>query len=86
MPGDTHKDLRANVTLHEEVSELVLLPVWVFAVRHSEDEPPVQILVNGQSGRVAGKVPHSAARIAAAVLVGLAIVAAIVLLVAGGLG
>jgi len=82
MPGDLHRNLQAQVKLHDEVSELVLLPVWVFAVRHSESEPPVQILINGQTGVVAGRVPRSFVKIALAVVFGLALVLFLVLLFA----
>jgi hypothetical protein len=48
-----------------------LLPVWVFAIRYDERKPPIRILVNGQTGKVGGKIPTSWAKvlkIAAAVL------------------
>jgi hypothetical protein len=83
MPGDFHRNLDARVTLHDEVAELTLLPVWVFAVRHSEEEPPVQILINGQTGVVGGDVPRSVGRIILAVLLGIALVIAVVLLIIG---
>ena len=82
MPGDLHRNLQAQVTLHDEVSELILLPVWVFAVRHSESEPPVQLLINGQTGVVAGRVPRSYVKIALAVFFGLALIALLVFLFA----
>ena len=47
----------------EESADLTLLPVWVFAVRHAADKPPVRVLVNGQTGKVWGKVPTSWAKI-----------------------
>ncbi len=71
MPGDHHRNLRYQTRLEDEVSELVLLPVWVFAVRPSETEDPIQILVNGQTSEVAGDVPRSWVKIVAGVLVGI---------------
>lgn len=73
MPGDSHRDLQFETYLSQEVIDLVLLPVWSFAVRYAEDRPPVQILVNGQSGRVGGKVPISAIKVTIAVLLGLVV-------------
>ncbi len=86
MPGDSHLDLRHATTLDDESLDLALLPVWVFAIRYNERKPPIRILVNGQTGKVGGKIPLSWARvlkIAAAVLLGfLALSVLIALLVA----
>ncbi|MCM2373828.1 hypothetical protein [Aporhodopirellula aestuarii] len=68
MPGDSHRNLQFQTNLNNEVINLVLLPVWSYAVRYAEDRPPVQILVNGQTGRVGGKVPVSTTKVAFAVL------------------
>jgi len=75
MPGDSHRNLRHQAKMTREVIDLVLLPVWTFAVRYAEDQPPVQILVNGQTGRVGGDVPVSGKKIAAVTLVALALIA-----------
>lgn len=82
MPGDSHRALDYEVVVREESAELVLLPLWVFAVRYAEAKPPVRVLINGQTGKVAGKVPLSWPRIALAIVLGLALVAWIVVLVA----
>lgn len=79
MPGDKHRNLEAAVQLDEEVLELLLLPVWVFAVKYHEEKPPVRILVNGQTGSVAGKPPLSALKIVLAVLAALAVIGGAVL-------
>jgi rubrerythrin len=65
MPGDAHRSLRASTTLTDEAMDLVLLPVWVCAVRWRRDREPIRLLVNGQTGRVAGSVPISWAKVAA---------------------
>ncbi len=44
--------------------DLTLVPIWVFAVRYDEKKPPLRILVNGQTGKVFGKIPISWAKIA----------------------
>ncbi len=82
MPGDSHRNLEFETHLSQEVIDLVLLPVWSFAVRYAEDRPPVQILVNGQTGRVGGKVPISAIKVTIAVLAGLAVVGGFLLAIA----
>ena len=71
MPGDSLLDLRHTTELHDETLDLALLPVWIFAIRYDERNPPIRILVNGQTGKVGGKIPTSwskVLKIAAAVL------------------
>ena len=82
MPGDNHRNLRYRTQLTEEVIDLVLLPVWSFAVKYDEKKMPVRILVNGQSGQVIGSVPISAIKVTAAVMVVLAALAGVVALFA----
>ncbi len=85
LPGDSHLDLRLSTTLNDESLDLALLPVWVFAIRYDERKPPIRILVNGQTGKVGGKIPTSWAKvlkIAAAVLGILSLPVLIALLVA----
>lgn len=81
MPGDSHRDLDYTTGLHDEVIDLVLLPVWSFAARFDEGKPPVRLLVNGQTGKVAGKVPISSIKVIVTVLVVLAFVAGLAALV-----
>lgn len=79
MPGDSYQDLRFETRLHDEVIDLVLLPLWVFAVNYHPEKSPVRILVNGQTGRVAGDVPLSVIKIVLAVLLAIAAVVGVVL-------
>jgi len=64
--------------LEQESLDLVLVPVWVLALRYREDRGLLRVLVNGQTGRVAGAVPWSRLRIALAVGAALLAVAAVV--------
>ncbi|GAB5515172.1 TFIIB-type zinc ribbon-containing protein [Rhodopirellula baltica] len=80
MPGDSHRNLEHRTQLSREVIDLVLLPIWCFAVRYDENQPPVQILVNGQTGRVGGSVPTSTTKIALVVGAVLLFIAFIVFL------
>ncbi len=68
MPGDSSTGLKAQVELSDEVADLCLMPVWVYAVRFADDKAPIRILVNGQTGKIAGKVPYSPSKIILAVL------------------
>ncbi len=81
MPGDAHRALRCSTELSGESLELCLVPVWVMAARLNEKEPPVHIVVNGQTGRTWGKTPLSWPKLAAAALGAAALVAGIVFLV-----
>jgi hypothetical protein len=79
MPGDSHRNLDFETEFSDQSIDMLLLPVWLFAVKYKEDKPRLRILVNGQTGRIAGRVPLSATKITIAVLLGIAIVGALVL-------
>ena len=83
MPGDKHRDLRYEVVLDDEISDPVLFPVWIFAVRYDAERPPVRILINGQTARVAGRAPLSPVKVAIGVLLGLALLFLVGLLFVG---
>ncbi len=72
MPGDEVRGLSHRLQLERESLDLCLLPVWVMAARFAEDQPPMRLVVNGQTGRIAGKVPLSWTKITLAVLGALA--------------
>lgn len=78
MPGDSHRDLVHQTWLEQESLDLVLVPVWVLALRYREDRGALRVLVNGQTGQVAGAVPWSRKRIALAVVAALLVIAAVV--------
>ena len=63
--------------MEKEHIEALALPLWVFALRYRDDKPPLRVLVNGQTGKVAGAVPPSALKVGFAGLVVLAVVAAL---------
>lgn len=64
LPGDTKSRLQYDTELRDEAVDLTLVPIWVFAIRYENKKPPLRILVNGQTGKVFGKVPISWAKIA----------------------
>jgi hypothetical protein len=78
MPGDGFSDLHWRAAIHWEAMDPVLVPVWVFAVRYRDERPPLRVAINGQTGKIAGKVPLSWPRIVAALVV-LAAIAAFVI-------
>lgn len=83
MPGDAYRGLSHQTSLASESSDVVLVPVWVLAMRHVADAPPVRVLVNGQNGKVVGDKPLSWWKVTIAVLMALALVALCVLFMVG---
>jgi hypothetical protein len=81
MPGDSHRDLQSRTTFDHEIFDLLLAPVWVLAVRYDAKKPPLRVLVNGQTGRVAGAVPLSWIKVTIAIVFVVAIIAGLVALV-----
>jgi hypothetical protein len=79
MPGDSHRNLYYETTFSDESIDLLLLPVWSFAVKYQADKPAVRILINGQTGQVGGYVPLSATKITIAVLLGISAIAVLVI-------
>lgn len=59
MPGDDQRGLEYETRLQNEDLELLLLPVWVLAVRYAPDRPAVRMVLNGQTGRIHGRPPRS---------------------------
>lgn len=81
LPGDSYCDLASSTQVQWESLEPIYVPVWVFAVRWHDDKPPLRVVINGQTGAIAGKVPLAWWKIALAALVLAAIAAGIVYLV-----
>ena len=74
LPGDEHRGTTCRSTLRDESADLILLPVWVVALRHHPRKPLVRFVVNGQTGKVWGATPLSWPKLAliAAAIAGLA--------------
>jgi DNA-directed RNA polymerase subunit RPC12/RpoP len=81
MPGDSYSDLSYKTSVSWESLDPILVPVWVFAVRYRDDKDPLRVLINGQTGEIAGKVPLSPWKIIFAILGTLAVLAGIAFLV-----
>ncbi len=73
--GDTHRSLTVVSDVQRPTFKHVLLPVWLAAYRYNGKV--YRFLVNGQTGEVVGVAPWSVAKIAAFVLVVLALVGAL---------
>lgn len=79
MPGDSHRALQFRWATRHEDLELLMLPVWILAVKYADDKPPVRLVVNGQTGLVGGRPPLSWTKVVLAILAGLALILGFVL-------
>lgn len=68
MPGDAHTLRGVRSRASQESLDLVLVPIWIVAVRHRPDAPPLRVLVNGLSGKLVGRKPLVWWKVAIAVL------------------
>jgi hypothetical protein len=78
LPGDVQEDLAATTELHDPAEDLVLLPVWILAYRYRAKT--YRYLLNGATGKEHGEKPLSGARIAALIIIVLAVIALVFLL------
>src|SRR6185503_17254872 len=76
VPGDTHRNLRVRNAISGVRWKHVLLPVW--SLQYRFQGKTYTVLVNGQTGCVAGKAPISWAKVAALV-VGIALAVLVVM-------
>lgn len=80
MPGDSYSDLAWKTEVAWQSMDPILVPVWVFAVSYRETKDPLRVVINGQTGKITGKVPLSVVKIVATIVVMLAAIAAIILI------
>ncbi len=78
VPGDTYRNLRIYPSYSAETFKHILVPVWV--VSYDYRRKLYRTVVNGYTGKVAGKYPKSAWKIFFAVLLGLIVLAVAVFL------
>jgi Zn finger protein HypA/HybF involved in hydrogenase expression len=77
--GDEQRVDSVDTEYRDVMFKLMLLPVWIACYLHAGKT--YNILVNGRTGEVAGERPYSVAKIVAAVLAALIVIAAIVTLI-----
>jgi hypothetical protein len=75
VPGDTYRNLRIDPAYSRQTFKHVLVPVWLLSYDYGSRA--FQVIVNGYTGRIAGKYPFSVWKILLLVL--LAVLALIVL-------
>jgi hypothetical protein len=57
VPGDTYRNLRIYPTYSGQTFKHVLVPVWLLTYNYGAKT--FQVIVNGYTGRIAGKHPYS---------------------------
>jgi hypothetical protein len=75
VPGDTYRNLQIHPTYEGRTFKHVLVPVWLLAYTYGGK--PFQVVVNGVTGKIAGRHPYSLWKILGAVA--LALVALVLL-------
>ena len=80
IPGDTHRNLVIHPSFSGRTFKHVLVPIWLLVYMFGSKS--YQVVVNGYTGRIAGRYPYSPWKILFLIL--LAIVALIVFVVANG--
>jgi hypothetical protein len=77
VPGDTHRNLRLSPEFSARTFKHMLVPVWLLTYTYGSK--PYQVVVNGFTGRIAGRYPLSAWKVALLVLAALVVVLVILL-------
>ncbi len=67
IPGDTYRNLRIHPSYSGQTFKHVLVPVWLLSYHYGAKA--FQVIVNGYTGRIAGRYPYSVWKILFLVLV-----------------
>lgn len=73
--ADHVDNIKLKTTYSDIKYKYLLLPIWISSFKYNDKV--YQFMVNGQTGKVAGKTPISPLRVAIAVLIGIAVIAGI---------
>jgi len=66
VPGDTHRSLNVQATFTDQRFKHILVPIWLLTYTYGAKS--FQVVVNGETGRMAGQHPWSWIKIALIVL------------------
>ena len=83
VPGDTHRNLRIFPTYSGQTFKHLLVPIWLLTYNYGRTA--YQVLVNGYTGKIAGKHPYSVWKILLLILLALIVVGVFVMLEGGGI-
>lgn len=80
VPGDTHRNLQIHPVFSARTFKHLLVPIWLLTYNYGAKA--YQVLVNGYTGRIAGRYPYSVWKILLLIVV--ALIALAVFAVVGG--
>ena len=72
IPGDTYRNLVIRPVFSSRTFKHVLVPIWLLVYMFGSK--PYQVVVNGYTGRIAGRYPYSPWKIALLILLALIVV------------
>jgi hypothetical protein len=78
VPGDTYRNLRIRPQFSDRTFKHVLVPVWLLTYAYGARS--FQVVVNGYTGRIAGRYPYSIWKILLLIALGLAALTVLVVL------
>jgi hypothetical protein len=78
VPGDTHRNLCVHADYSGQTFKHILAPIWLLSYTYGPRN--FQVVINGYTGKIAGKYPKSWIKITLAVLGALAVAGTILLL------
>ena len=76
MPGDTHRNLRIFPHFRGRTFKHVLVPVWLLTYNYGAKA--FQVIVNGYTGKIAGKYPLSVWKVVLAILAAIVLVLVVI--------
>lgn len=82
VPGDTHRNLRIYPTYSGQTFKHLLVPIWLLTYNYGAKA--YQVLVNGYTGRIAGRYPYSVWKILLLIVAALIAIGIFVLFSEGG--
>jgi Zn finger protein HypA/HybF involved in hydrogenase expression len=78
VPGDTHRNLRIYPTFSGRTFKHVLVPIWLLTYNYGAKA--FQVIVNGHTGKIAGRYPLSIWKVLLAILVAVVVIGTIIVL------
>lgn len=82
VPGDTHRNLRIFPTYSARTFKHILVPIWLLTYNYGRTA--YQVLVNGYTGKIAGRHPYSVWKILLLILAALIALGVFVMLEGAG--
>jgi Zn finger protein HypA/HybF involved in hydrogenase expression len=76
IPGDTYRNLRIQPTYAGRTFKHVLVPIWLLTYHYGPRA--FQVIVNGYTGKIAGKYPYSIWKILLLVLLAIIVIAVVI--------